>query len=601
MHNNGCNNGASPQPQPVGAKSKKLMRFDKKNSFAGIDENNDDELPSDDELCEDANNNRTIDYSASNGSSSSHDFGFPPNLPQKGIQIKSEKGLITMLEGVHSQSDQPYSLYKCCLCGFAFPCLEPMIAHIQTMHLNSSSQLTCDKCGATFKWRSELQLHEHIHTAMEQQGNTTSQLPLLPSFLQPNLALLGPYLSEQYEKSSSKTNGSLNGSSNKPAISDNRENQGLNLSAALNLAAFKKDDPLASFNNRIKDELLPKRHKSKETRSPIVDSSDDAMSLLKDNPFRPKLTSTLGEIEETAPGQFKCRFCDKTFDRIFSVHRHERVHTGYKPCICKVCGRGFSEKRNLRHHIIRFHSDGSGRELLKRARKDKTLAATTKQLAATVLKKAALKYLGNDANDDENDLRQSTRLSEPDVKIEVDEDNDDQHDAMSSENEAAYNGNGNQNDSSDNMQALKLDAAGEGSSRRRKSKPSKKVAVETAQVEHESEIDEDNERLDEDDGESKNDDDQATILEDDEENNCENDLEKDLVLSHREADGDMSSDSYGTGGNQSENSVEGSLSKSTSHGAFFSSYSPRWVFDCDHRADHPVLMRRSFRSQTRNC
>ena len=80
---------------------------------------------------------------------------------------------------------------------------------------------------------------------------------------------------------------------------------------------------------------------------------------------------SLGDIEETAPGQFKCRFCDKTFDRVFSVHRHERVHTRFTPCVCKTCGRGFSEKRNLRHHIIRFHSDGSGRELLKRKRKPK--------------------------------------------------------------------------------------------------------------------------------------------------------------------------------------------------------------------------------------
>lgn len=85
----------------------------------------------------------------------------------------------------------------------------------------------------------------------------------------------------------------------------------------------------------------------------------------------------LGDIEETAPGQFKCRFCDKTFDRVFSVHRHERVHTGFKPCICKTCGRGFSEKRNLRHHIIRFHSDGSGRELLKRKRKPKSGGSTS--------------------------------------------------------------------------------------------------------------------------------------------------------------------------------------------------------------------------------
>ncbi|XP_063852420.1 histone-lysine N-methyltransferase PRDM16-like isoform X2 [Scylla paramamosain] len=68
---------------------------------------------------------------------------------------------------------------------------------------------------------------------------------------------------------------------------------------------------------------------------------------------------------------YSCRFCGKKFDRAFSCNRHERVHTGYKPCFCRVCGRGFSEPRNLRHHVIRFHSDGSLRHLIKRDRRRK--------------------------------------------------------------------------------------------------------------------------------------------------------------------------------------------------------------------------------------
>lgn len=182
-----------------------------------------------------------------------------------------------------------------------------MIAHIQSMHLNAN-QLTCDKCGATFKWRSELQLHEHIHTAMEQQqGKSAGQVPLLPSFLQPNLALLGPYLSEHYENSDrAKSNGHLNGA-HKNGTSSNGfgdAKKSLNLSVGLG-GSFKKDDGFSSLSSRITDELAPKRNKVKqEARSPIVDSSasDDTLSLLKDNPFRPKLNSTLGEIEETAPG-----------------------------------------------------------------------------------------------------------------------------------------------------------------------------------------------------------------------------------------------------------------------------------------------------------
>ncbi|XP_018012183.1 uncharacterized protein LOC108669378 [Hyalella azteca] len=66
---------------------------------------------------------------------------------------------------------------------------------------------------------------------------------------------------------------------------------------------------------------------------------------------------------------YQCRYCEKKFDRAFSCNRHERVHTGYKPCYCKHCGKGFSEPRNLRHHMIRFHSDGSMKHLIRRDRR----------------------------------------------------------------------------------------------------------------------------------------------------------------------------------------------------------------------------------------
>ena len=32
----------------------------------------------------------------------------------------------------------------------------------------------------------------------------------------------------------------------------------------------------------------------------------------------------------------KCRFCDKVFEKGYSLQRHERIHTGYKPCYCEV-------------------------------------------------------------------------------------------------------------------------------------------------------------------------------------------------------------------------------------------------------------------------
>ena len=52
-----------------------------------------------------------------------------------------------------------------------------------------------------------------------------------------------------------------------------------------------------------------------------------------------------------------CQYCNKTFFRLFSLQRHEQVHTGVKPCFCKECGKGFSEPRNLRQHMIRYHGE----------------------------------------------------------------------------------------------------------------------------------------------------------------------------------------------------------------------------------------------------
>ena len=62
-------------------------------------------------------------------------------------------------------------------------------------------------------------------------------------------------------------------------------------------------------------------------------------------------------IVRSPDGTYTCRYCQRVFHRLFSLQRHERVHTGYKPCCCVICGKGFSEPRNLRQHLARFHPD----------------------------------------------------------------------------------------------------------------------------------------------------------------------------------------------------------------------------------------------------
>ena len=97
-------------------------------------------------------------------------------------------------------------------------------------------------------------------------------------------------------------------------------------------------------------------------------------------------------LNEDVFKMYKCRYCKKKFDRAFSCNRHERIHTGYKPCFCEYCGRGFSEPRNLRHHVIRFHSDGSMKHLIKRDRRKKTNDIPTPPItiASSVVNSATL-------------------------------------------------------------------------------------------------------------------------------------------------------------------------------------------------------------------
>ena len=275
-----------------------------------------------------------------------------------------------MVEGINPLNDQTYTLYKCNICGFAFANLAPVTEHILTVHSNNQ-KFNCDKCGANFKWRNELLLHDQIHKAMEQQQHqqVNNNKLMIPSLMQNNLMLVNQYLNDQTKLVDSNNNdnlllnsNSLNGNQTttnhhhhhhhhsngqqQNSKSDQSNNLiGLNLSSK----TTRKDSESSQESLNLTLSSKTKNGRPKELRNEELDELSKNIAVVKEN-----ITNELGEIEETAPGQFKCRYCDKTFDRVFSVHRHERVHTGFKPCICKVCGKGFSEKRNLRHHLIRF-------------------------------------------------------------------------------------------------------------------------------------------------------------------------------------------------------------------------------------------------------
>ncbi|CAI2363405.1 unnamed protein product [Moneuplotes crassus] len=51
---------------------------------------------------------------------------------------------------------------------------------------------------------------------------------------------------------------------------------------------------------------------------------------------------------------YKCEFneCHKTFMRTWNLLDHIRMHYGIRPYVCKFCGKGFTQKGNMRKHLI---------------------------------------------------------------------------------------------------------------------------------------------------------------------------------------------------------------------------------------------------------
>nr|XP_045598092.1 zinc finger protein 236-like [Procambarus clarkii] len=239
------------------------------------------------------------------------------------VRLHAEQVLVSRILGVNDETGDKIELYKCFMCSVAFPSVSRLQAHLS----QHKQRFVCCKCSFSCDSRVQFSYHvqrEHLSPAVQSRRDKVDARCDMSddSSSAENTVTVAALLSALREKA--------------------QENRPLNLT------------PKDTYEEEEDD------HGSEDSY-PVSPSSE---------------SQEAGDLQEGGSGEdlfkmYTCRFCGKKFDRAFSCNRHERVHTGYKPCFCRVCGRGFSEPRNLRHHVIRFHSDGSLRHLIKRDRRKK--------------------------------------------------------------------------------------------------------------------------------------------------------------------------------------------------------------------------------------
>ncbi|XP_013411899.1 zinc finger protein 236-like isoform X1 [Lingula anatina] len=241
------------------------------------------------------------------------------NMSKQNFEVIEETMVVSRLDGYDTTTGQRMALYKCHLCSQVYSDLGKLQIHLP-LHFDQDPALyRCQACGASFTSRMQFVYHLEWHFKHDN--------PEFDNFSS------GHQMSAE---GISQYGGRLAGD----ARSDTMEEE--------------EGDMKDKIRERI-DHLI--------SQNVSVLSSMETPKMLR-NYARPasektylkRLSGIQGSNREGEGTTFyQCRTCNKGFFRLFSLRRHERIHTGVKPCYCRECGKGFSEMRNLRQHIVRFH------------------------------------------------------------------------------------------------------------------------------------------------------------------------------------------------------------------------------------------------------
>ncbi|KAJ2828659.1 hypothetical protein IWW50_001264, partial [Coemansia erecta] len=60
-------------------------------------------------------------------------------------------------------------------------------------------------------------------------------------------------------------------------------------------------------------------------------------------------------VHDESLKKHKCDHCDKKFVTAGGLRTHERTHTGIRPFVCEMCGKGYKQQAHYQQHVQRIH------------------------------------------------------------------------------------------------------------------------------------------------------------------------------------------------------------------------------------------------------
>ncbi|XP_015109214.1 zinc finger protein 62 homolog [Diachasma alloeum] len=270
--------------------------------------------------------------------------------PNCGLDFRSVPKLnyhIRMCHQIIPKQEPNQMKYTCTYCGRVFPCLSHLRMHevthtnpqqmqqnnvlvnnVQMMQNEQNDQpFRCDKCQATFRYRTLLDRHKKMHTNSQDKPYVCPRCPM---------RFETRTLYNHHAKTHKQVNatvGSIN--SVQSSITDTQMDKPL-------------DPPVSYPCDSCTKQFLTieslTSHKAVHRSRPLVCD-------VCGKGFTHRKYYVVHQRIHTGERPYLCAMCGKSFTQASTLTVHRRYHTGERPYTCTLCGKGFVTRTIMLNHM----------------------------------------------------------------------------------------------------------------------------------------------------------------------------------------------------------------------------------------------------------